>query len=134
MIAVPSGKPNSHSRDTISEALAELCAFLKACHLAANGKVADYLVRAGFAGSSSRPWSTTEILLVEPYYDLVKTLGFFLEELGFEYDVVRDAGHFRIRPSRYRCVLINIDQNNGRWRELGCASRRAYPALVCRLC
>jgi DNA-binding NtrC family response regulator len=61
------------------------------------------------------------ILLIEPYDDLVNTIGLALEELGYRYDVVTDANinerDFLKRP--YACVLINIDQNSDQWRSSG---------------
>jgi DNA-binding NtrC family response regulator len=61
------------------------------------------------------------ILLIEPYHDLVNTIGFALEELGYRFDVVTDANinemDFLKKP--YACVLINIDQNSDQWRSSG---------------
>jgi DNA-binding NtrC family response regulator len=61
------------------------------------------------------------ILMIEPYGDLIDTIGLALEELGYCYDVVTDANisekDFLKRP--YACVLINIDQNSDQWRSSG---------------
>ena len=61
------------------------------------------------------------ILLIEPYDDLVNTIGLALDELGYRYDVVTDANinesDFLRQP--YVCVLINIDQNSDTWRRSG---------------
>ena len=61
------------------------------------------------------------ILLVEPYRDLIALLGFFLEELGYCFDVASTADFDeKVFTTRcYRCVLINVDQNSGDWRDVG---------------
>jgi DNA-binding NtrC family response regulator len=77
------------------------------------------------------------ILLIEPYSDLADVIGFFLEELGFQFDLVTDptiCGN-DLTKRRYQCVLINLDQNSDRWRDLGLrlaerASRLRLPVVM----
>jgi DNA-binding NtrC family response regulator len=61
------------------------------------------------------------ILLIEPYEGLVEILGYFLEELGYQYDVVTgtEVDEKDLTKKSYVCVLINIDQNSRPWRECG---------------
>jgi len=61
------------------------------------------------------------ILLVEPYQELVDIIGFYLEELGYRFDVVSrtDLDEQELTKKSYQCVLINIDQNIGSWRTTG---------------
>jgi hypothetical protein len=51
------------------------------------------------------------ILLIEPYDDLSKIIGLWLENLGHEFDLVSDAtpGGGSLAEGRYGCVLINVD-------------------------
>jgi DNA-binding NtrC family response regulator len=68
------------------------------------------------------------ILLIEPYVDLADMIGFYLEELGYQFDLVTDAtmNVEDLTKSHYECVLINLDQNNDQWRNLGlCLAERA---------
>jgi DNA-binding NtrC family response regulator len=77
------------------------------------------------------------ILLIEPYNDLVNTIGLSLEELGYRHDVAADANinesDFLRQPCV--CVLINIDQNSDTWRGSGLnfaetASKRKPPVVT----
>jgi DNA-binding response OmpR family regulator len=68
------------------------------------------------------------ILLIEPYVDLADMIGFYLEELGYQFDVVTDAAMSveDLTKSHYECVLINLDQNSDQWRNSGlCLAERA---------
>jgi DNA-binding response OmpR family regulator len=71
------------------------------------------------------------ILLIEPYVDLADMIGFYLEELGYQFDLVTDAtmGEEDFTKSPYECVLINLDQNSDEWRNFGlCLAERASRA------
>ena len=77
------------------------------------------------------------ILLIEPYNDLIEVFSCFLEELGYQFDVVNgtDVDETNLSMNRYICVLINIDQNSGPWRECGVglaetASRLHVPVVM----
>jgi MFS family permease len=77
------------------------------------------------------------ILLIEPYEDLVNSIGSALEELGYRYDVVTDAdiNERDLLDKPYACVLINIDQNSDAWRTSGLrfaetASKLHLPVVV----
>jgi DNA-binding NtrC family response regulator len=68
------------------------------------------------------------ILLIEPYGDLADMIGFYLKELGYQFDLVTDAtiSAEDLTKSHYKCVLINLDQNSDEWRESGlCLAERA---------
>ena len=68
------------------------------------------------------------ILLIEPYVDLADMIGFYLKELGYQFDLVTDATMSveDLTKSHYKCVLINLDQNSDQWRDLGlCLAERA---------
>jgi DNA-binding NtrC family response regulator len=59
------------------------------------------------------------VLLIEPFRPLVNIIGFFLDELGFEHDVVMTADEARkaLNERRYDCVMVNVDQNSMSWRD-----------------
>jgi len=59
------------------------------------------------------------VLLIEPFRPLVNVIGFLLDELGFEHDVVMTADEARkaLNERRYDCVLVNVDQNSMPWRD-----------------
>jgi DNA-binding NtrC family response regulator len=57
--------------------------------------------------------------------------GYFLEELGYQYDVVAgtDVDENDLTRKHYVCVLINIDQNSSPWRDRGLSLAQAASRL-----
>jgi DNA-binding NtrC family response regulator len=77
------------------------------------------------------------ILLVEPYKDLAEILGLYLEDLGFEFDLVvnTDVDEEYLTRESYDCILVNADQNSESWNEAGLriaetASRLSIPVVI----
>jgi DNA-binding NtrC family response regulator len=55
------------------------------------------------------------ILIVEPYEDLAELLVLYVNELGYEFDLLTNAevDEEHLNSNSYDCVLINADQNSG---------------------
>jgi CheY-like chemotaxis protein len=77
------------------------------------------------------------ILLVEPYQDIAEILGLYLEDLGYQFDLVTntDVDEEYLASKSYDCVLVNIDQNSDSWRDAGLrlaekASRLSVPVVM----
>jgi len=77
------------------------------------------------------------MLLIEPYDDVADVISLYLEELGYEFDIVANAGAEAelLIGEPYECVLINVDQSNNQWRGQGVhlaetASRNHTPVVM----
>jgi hypothetical protein len=75
-------------------------------------------------------------LLVEPYDVVADVMADMLDQLGFKVTVIA-SGTLRKNPSEkdYRCILINLDQNNRQWRDQGLklaevASKVEWPVVM----
>src|SRR3954467_12596833 len=77
------------------------------------------------------------LLLVEPSDLLAHLFGSYLDELGYEFDLVDDPGADDeiLTQKPYECVLINIDLNRPEWRSSGfvlaeSASKHGIPVVL----
>jgi DNA-binding NtrC family response regulator len=77
------------------------------------------------------------ILLVEPYRDLAEILGLYLEDLGYQFDLVAHAEFDEeyLARNSYDCILINADQNSALWSDAGIrlaetASKLSVPVVI----
>jgi DNA-binding response OmpR family regulator len=77
------------------------------------------------------------ILLVEPYQDIADLLGLYLEDLGYQFDLVvhTEVDEEYLAGRSYDCILVNIDQNSESWRDAGLshaekASRLSVPVVM----
>jgi DNA-binding NtrC family response regulator len=77
------------------------------------------------------------ILLVEPSQDIAEILRIYLEELGYQFEVVihTEIDADCLASNSYDCVLVDIDQNSESWRDAGLslaekASRLSVPVVM----